>query len=122
MRDFYGRVLDLSPLTPGARGGHSDRIAFYRLGEGFGGHVPVLALFADPSNDVVQAGARSSFHHLALSLPWDEQVGAADWLRAEGCEARFVDFAWTGWRGLFTRDPDGNTVELVAAAPDWHLS
>ncbi|SDW19999.1 VOC family protein [Roseicitreum antarcticum] len=132
MQDFYGRVLGLSRMRPGARGGYGDGIAFYHLGDSFGGHVAVLALFADQTPSVsmstgdaavpVQAGLRSSLHHLALSLPWDEQDAAAGWLVQEGYDARFQEFAWAGWRGLFTRDPDGNTVELVAASPEWHVA
>lgn len=132
MQDFYGRVLGLERLRPGERGGHREGIVFYRFGESYGGHIGVLALFADEAggvsmspdagNDALSVGRRSSLHHLALSLPWDEQKAAAEWLEREGCETRFTDFAWTGWRGLFTRDPDGNTVELVAASPHWHVS
>ncbi|WP_424964913.1 VOC family protein [Dinoroseobacter sp. S375] len=132
MQDFYGRILGLERLTPGSRGGHRAGIVFFRLGESFGGHVAVLALFADEAGGIsmsperrateLEAGQRSSLHHLALSLPWAEQEAAADWLRQEGCEVRFETFQWTGWRGLFTRDPDGNTVELVAADADWHNS
>lgn len=131
MQDFYGRILGLSRLQPGERGSHGEGIVFYRLGESYAGHVAVLALFEDevggismsPEEDKtpLTVGRRSSLHHLALSLTWDEQEGAATWLRQEGCEARFVNFQWTGWRGLFTCDPDGNTVELVAASADWHL-
>lgn len=131
MQDFYGRVLGLPRLQPSERGGHGDGLAFYRLSESFGGHVAVLALFADKAGGIsmspdaedgpLTVGRRSSLHHLALSLSWDEQDGAAAWLLKEGREARFADFAWTGWRGLFTRDPDGNTVELVAASADWHI-
>ena len=131
MQEFYGRVLGLSRLEPGERGGHRDGIAFYRFGESYGGHVAVLALFdgkvggvsMSPEGDEGGAvsGRRSSLHHLALSLPWDEQDAAAVWLQQAGYEARFVDFEWTGWRGLFTSDPDGNTVELVAASAEWHI-
>jgi len=27
---------------------------------------------------------------------------------------RVEHFGWIGWRGIFTKDPEGNTVELVA--------
>ncbi len=27
---------------------------------------------------------------------------------------RVEQFGWVGWRGIFTQDPEGNTVELVA--------
>ena len=123
MQDFYSRVLGLSAVEGSERGGY---------GESFGGHVAVLALFDSETASVslssgdmeipVQAGLRSSLHHLALSLPWEEQEAAADWLTQQGFDAKFQRFPWAGWRGLFTRDPDGNTVELVAAEPDWHLS
>ena len=124
---FYGEVLGLERLHGGERGGHRDGIAFFRLGESHGGHIAVLALFADGATGEpdgggpLHAGHRSSLHHLALSLPWDEQDAAAAWLEAGDHPVRVQTFDWTGWRGVFTRDPDGNTVELVAADPDWHL-
>lgn len=134
MCDFYERVLGLDRLKPAERGGHRDGIAFFHLGESHAGHVAVLALFSDDAGGVsmspttqdegpnLAVGRRSSLHHLALSLPWDEQEAAAKWLEQEGCPTRFEIFEWTGWRGLFTKDPDGNTVELVAADPEWHIS
>ena len=131
MTDFYERVLGLARLQPGERGGHSEGIRFFRLAESYGGHVSVLALFADDLPGVsmspeahggkVEAGRRSSLHHLALTVAWDEQDAVVRWLEKEGLEARVVPFGWVGWRGIFTRDPDGNTVELVAADPEWHL-
>ena len=27
-------------------------------------------------------------------------------------------FDWIGWRGVFAKDPESNTVELVAARPE----
>ena len=129
MLRFYGEVLGLRRLEPGERGGHRDGIAFFHLGESHGGHIAVLALFrADAggvgvpdAQDMPEAGARSSLHHLALSLPWNEQDAARTWLEANGHETSTAAFDWTGWRGLFLHDPDGNTVELVAADPAWHL-
>ena len=118
---FYGDTLGLTRLPGGAWPG----LVFFQLGGSFGGHTQVLALFA---HDGVQrdahpaaapeAGAGSTLHHIALALPYAEQAAAAEWLAARGHEARFQNFPWVGWRGLFTRDPDGNTVELVAAVPD----
>ena len=125
---FYEDTLSLTRLRPGERGGHREGIVFFRLGESYAGHIAVLALFADgatgePEDGMeVAVGQQSSLHHLALSLPWDEQDVAVRWLEASGCDVRVQDFAWTGWRGVFTRDPDGNTVELVAADPAWHLT
>lgn len=117
MVDFYENIIGLRVLDDGKRGVAPQRITFFRLGESFGGHTAVLALFEDVGGIAV-AGAGSSLHHIALSLPWDEQDAAKDWLEAQGLPARFQVFDWVGWRGLFTRDPDGNTVELVAAMPE----
>ena len=132
MTTFYGDVIGLERLRPGDRGGHSDGVAFFRLGASHGGHVSVLALFSgemgsmfasadEPFDGSVETGRRSSLHHFALSVPWDEQAAAIDWLKQNGLDCRRVQFGWVGWRGVFTRDPDGNTVELVAADPEWHL-
>ena len=132
MVDFYENTLGLERVQPGSRGGYGDRICFFRLGESYGGHVAVLALFDEAVGGVsmstqgeekpLEAGRHSSLHHLALSLPWDEQDAAVAWLQSKGHEVETVPFKWAGWRGVFTCGPDGNTVQLVAADPDWHLS
>jgi len=41
------------------------------------------------------------------------------WYQAQGLPYRVETFDWIGWRGIFTQDPEGNTVELVAKDPDW---
>ena len=65
-----------------------------------------------------ETGAGSSLHHIALSLGWDEQANAIAWYDRIGQPYRIEDFDWIGWRGVFTEDPEGNTVELVAARPE----
>lgn len=121
MRAFYRDVIGLPVLAEREEG-----IVFFRISQGFAGHTAVLALFEPgsgrpdlhPTADAAPAaGAGSSLHHLALSVAWDEQDAAAAWLRSRGARARFQNFDWIGWRGLFTTDPDGNAVELVAARP-----
>jgi catechol 2,3-dioxygenase-like lactoylglutathione lyase family enzyme len=115
MRRFYGEVIGLPKLAD------RDGIAFFRIAEGVAGHTTVLALFdvealGEPDGPPA-AGGGSSLHHFALSLPWAEQDAAIAWLSARGLPARIEHFDWIGWRGVFTADPDGNTVELVAARP-----
>ena len=118
---FYEDVLGLTRLAGDHRGG----IVFFAFGESHAGHTQVLALFeaGAPQNPVhgaggaPRAGATSTLHHVALALPHEEQEAAAEWLRARGLKASFQDFGWIGWRGLFTEDPEGNTVELVARVP-----
>ena len=119
MRAFYGETLGL-PLLSERPGG----IAFYRLHGGHEGHVPVLALFpSDGSGGPVDAPAPApaparsrppGLHHVALSLSVADQEAMERRLAEAGVETHYQAFPWIGWRGLFMRDPDGNTVELVA--------
>ncbi len=51
------------------------------------------------------------------SLAYDEQNAVMRWYEAKGIEYRVEIFEWIGWRGIFTQDPEGNTVELVAFRP-----
>ncbi|MBT8409938.1 MAG: VOC family protein [Alphaproteobacteria bacterium] len=120
MARFYGKVIGLEHLS----GTPQDGIIFFRIGEGFGGHTSVLALFhhaatgrpgLHPSGaGTPQTGARSSLHHIALSLPFAEQDVVMAWYEKLGLSYRVQTFGWIGWRGIFTEDPEGNTVELVA--------
>ncbi|MEO0694357.1 MAG: VOC family protein [Pseudomonadota bacterium] len=111
---FYGETLGLERLP----GNLSDDIVFFRIGEGVAGHTTVLALFrAAPDSPVPQTGPGSSLHHLALSLPYAEQEAAMAWYDRIGQPYTVQIFDWVGWRGVFTKDPEGNTVELVAFDP-----
>jgi catechol 2,3-dioxygenase-like lactoylglutathione lyase family enzyme len=113
---FYRDIIGLEFLAETIPG-----ISFFRLAPGCRGHTQVLALFAHDARRAGQdlpypaVGDLSSLHHIALAMAVEEQAVAAQWLLAHGCKASFEDFAWIGWRGLFTEDPDGNMVELVAA-------
>jgi len=111
MTAFYRDALGLSLLAR-----RDERIVFFALGESFGGHTAVLALF-QAEDGRPETGARSSLHHLALALPREEQDAAVAWLTACGAPVEVEEFPWIGWRGVFTRDPEGNTVELVARDP-----
>jgi len=118
MVTFYEEVIGLERLT----GGHRDAITFFRISEGFGGHTTVLALFQysekgpDGRDGLPRpmAGTASALHHIALSLPYDEQDAVMRWYDHIGQPYRVEQFGWIGWRGIFTQDPEGNTVELVA--------
>ena len=122
---FYEEVLGLARLSGDRRSG----VVFFGLGGSHGGHAAVLALFDrdaagrpglhPTSDEAPHAGARSSLHHLALALPAAEQEAAVAWLEARGLRCRVEVFGWIGWRGVFTEDPDGNTVELVAHDPSF---
>ncbi|WP_224816792.1 VOC family protein [Hasllibacter sp. MH4015] len=124
MADFYENTLGLERMEGSAASG----IVFFRIAEGFGGHTQILALFdkamtgrpgLHPTGpDAPETGAKSSLHHIALSLPYAEQDAVMAWYNARGLPYRVEHFGWVGWRGVFTEDPEGNTVELVAYHPD----
>ncbi len=119
MVTFYRDVIGLDHLS----GDHRDGIVFFKLGESFGGHTAVLALFHHVAGrrelhprgaEPPATGAGSSLHHLALSLPFAEQEAVMRWYEKHGLDYRVQIFDWIGWRGVFATDPEGNTVELVA--------
>lgn len=124
MSDFYSNVIGLEFLS----GNRSDGIRFFKIADGIAGHTTVLALFrhdlgAESSDArliaLPQSGQNSSLHHIALSLPFEAQDAVIAWYEKLGLVYRIEHFNWIGWRGIFTSDPDGNTVELVAKNPDW---
>lgn len=120
---FYENVVGLERL----RGDHNSAITFFRIADGFGGHTQVLALFrntAAPRSGLHPeeyehpvTGSGSALHHIALSLPFKEQDAVLRWYDKIGQAYRVEHFGWIGWRGIFTEDPEGNTVELVAYDP-----
>ncbi|GGH21025.1 Catechol 2,3-dioxygenase [Cribrihabitans marinus] len=121
---FYRDVIGLAPM----RDPQDAPIAFFRIADGFEGHTAVLALFRHDIEGAGRAGANdqppatgpgSSLHHIALSLPWKEQDAVIAWYEELGRDYQVETFDWVGWRGVFTFDPDGNTVELVAKDPSW---
>lgn len=121
MRTFYRDVLGLEELE----GSHAPGIVFFALGEDYGGHITVLALFAhDAGRPALHeqsgppiAGGRSSLHHIALTVDHGEQDAAMAWFAEQGVDYAVQQFEWIGWRGVFIKDPEGNTVELVAKVP-----
>jgi len=121
MATFYEDIIGLTRLSPR----EDQSIVFFKIAEGFEGHTTVLALFdfkapssrqgLHPSHPAVpETGVGSSLHHLALSLPFKEQDAVLEWYTSIGQPHRVELFDWIGWRGIFTQDPEGNTVELVA--------
>jgi catechol 2,3-dioxygenase-like lactoylglutathione lyase family enzyme len=119
MLAFYRDIIGLEVMNLNEERG----IAFFRISDGVAGHTNVLALFRDGAGtrdakgDAMEppiAGPRSSLHHIALSLPIEEQEAVMRWYETKGLEYDVEIFDWAGWRGVFTQDPDGNIVELVA--------
>jgi catechol-2,3-dioxygenase len=111
MIKFYENTIGLERLADQ----NNRAITFFKVAEGYAGHTSVLALFHDPNPPTT--GTRSSLHHIALSLPYDEQDAVMRWYEKNDQPYTVEHFNWIGWRGIFTKDPEGNTVELVAYDP-----
>ncbi|MEM9967332.1 MAG: VOC family protein [Pseudomonadota bacterium] len=119
MMAFYRDIIGLDVLS----GDNASDIVFFKISEGYDGHTCVLALFAHdagrpeihPRSDKGPAtGAGSSLHHIALTVDFTAQEAAMAWYDQNNIDYSVQQFGWIGWRGIFTRDPEGNTVELVA--------
>ncbi len=117
---FYRDVVGLEVLSDA----REDGIVFFKICDGFGGHTTVLALFLPTAGrpdlhpqgqEKPFTGAKSSLHHLALTVAFDEQDSIKDWLEKNEVDYQEQVFDWIGWRGIFIKDPEGNTVEFVAA-------
>ena len=54
-------------------------------------------------------------HHLALTVAYSEQEAIRQWLDDNAVDYKVQVFDWIGWQGIFIQDPEGNTVEFVAA-------
>lgn len=125
---FYRDVIGL-PILSDSRG--TADIVFFRIGAeqaGVGGHTTVLALFKHDAQgrdvhpeDAGQpaTGARSSLHHIALTVHAEQQDAVIAWYEAKNQPYKIEGFGWIGWRGVFTNDPEGNTVEIVAHHENW---
>ena len=110
MMAFYRDVIGLELLE----GGHRGDIVFFNIAPGHGGHTAVLALFPDDGDGKLQAGSRSPLHHFALTVDRADQEAITAHYERIGQAYSIEEFGWIGWRGVFTTDPEGNTVELVA--------
>lgn len=120
MVEFYRDIVGLEVMLDT----RDEGIVFFRICDGFGGHTTVLALFLPNAGrahlhpqgyESPETGVKSSLHHLALTVAFEEQNSIEQWLRDNQIEYRIQVFGWIGWKGIFIEDPEGNTVEFVAA-------
>jgi catechol 2,3-dioxygenase len=109
MREFYEKIVGLELMRefPG--------IVFFRIGDGYGGHTTILALF---DRDRAVGTERTTLDHLAFTIDISDYETERERLQAAGVEVRRELFEWVGWRSLFIRDPEGNTVEFVCRDPE----
>ncbi|HUS53702.1 MAG TPA: VOC family protein [Thermohalobaculum sp.] len=111
MTAFYRDIVGLEIID----GEYSDTIVFLRVSEGFAGHTSVVALFAALGDEEPVGGGTSSLHHLALTVKVEDLAPALAWYSSHGLEPTTAEHRWVGWNSVYVKDPEGNTVELVAS-------
>jgi len=111
MTAFYRDIVGLDVIE----GDYRDSIVFLRVAPGFAGHTQVVALFRSEPGEAPAGGGGSSLHHLALAVSQADLGRAEAWYHSHGLATTTAHHAWVGWDSVYVRDPEGNTVELVAA-------
>ena len=90
-------------------------MAFLKLGDGYAGLTQVLALFeASMSGDMAGlhyqglSPDQTTLHHFALAIARTNYAAEQQRLEQLGLKVETAEYAWTGWRSLYFRDPEGN--------------
>jgi catechol-2,3-dioxygenase len=109
MRTFYRDVVGLEVWRDG------DDYVFFKVAEGVEGHPQALVLF---DRGVEVGPETSTLDHLAFVIELGEYDARRHQLEDLGLRVTAKEFPLFHWRALFTRDPDGNTVEFVCYDPD----
>ena len=104
MRRFYEDVLGLEVL------GVFEKIVFFRIAAGHGGHTQVLALF---DREGVVRPQTTTLDHLAFTIDLEDFETERARPQTLGLKVELATHAWVHWRSLYVRDPEGNNVELV---------
>jgi catechol-2,3-dioxygenase len=113
MQDFYQKAVGLELMR------RFENVVFFRIAEGFGGHVQVLALF-DRSNEPGYSGlnaATTTVDHIAFEIGLEDFQAEKHRLDQLGIPVETAEHAWVHWRSLYVKDPEGNTVEMVCHDP-----
>ena len=110
MQRFYADVVGLELMK------RFDHAAFFRIGDGLGGHTQILALFVRPTRPAGLPGT-STLDHLALEIPLSEYEPEKGRLEQLGVRVETQEHAWVHWRSLYIADPEGNRVEFVCYDP-----
>ncbi len=109
MQKFYQEIIGLPLMS------RTESYAFFKIGDGYGGHVQVLALF-DRTKELgyrrVEAKT-STVDHFAFEISLDDYGAEKERLEAAGLKVVTAEHAWVRWRSIYVMDPEGNEVELV---------
>jgi catechol-2,3-dioxygenase len=108
MRAFYRDVVGLEEWRDG------DGFAFLKVAAGVEGHPQALVLF---DRGVEVSPESGTLDHLAFVIELEDYEERRRQLEELGLAVAPKEFPLFGWRALFVRDPEGNTVEFVCYDP-----
>jgi catechol 2,3-dioxygenase-like lactoylglutathione lyase family enzyme len=121
MRRFYEEVIGLEVMR------RFPKAVFFRITDGYKGHVQALVLFdrrGEPGGPRIHrstpAGVsqeRSTLDHIAFEIDLSSYQAERQRLERLGLSVESVELEWAGWRSLYIKDPEGNTVEFVCFDP-----
>ena len=109
MQHFYEEVIGLELMR------RFEKIAFFRIADGYAGHTQILALFdrSDQPGYAAADKAHSTIDHIAFSIALEHYESERQRLQKLRLEVLTDEHTWVRWRSLYVKDPEGNTVELV---------
>ena len=109
MQRFYGDILGLELIK------RFPTAAFFKLADGYAGHMQVIALF-DRSTETGYQGqnpASTTVDHFAFEIAREDFASEKLRLEQLGLAVHTTEHAWVHWRSLYVTDPEGHEVELV---------
>jgi catechol-2,3-dioxygenase len=109
MQRFYAEVIGLEVMR------RFEKMAFFRIADGYAGHTQILALFdrSDDPGSAAPEAEHSTIDHIAFTIALEHYETERQRLQNLGLELWTAVHAWTQWRSLYVKDPEGNMVELV---------
>ena len=109
MQQFYEHVIGLPVIARFASS------AFFKIADGYGGHIQVLALFDRTGSPGYRGSdaATSTIDHIAFEVALADFANEKERLEALGVHVETAEHAWVHWCSLYVTDPEGNQVELV---------
>lgn len=111
MQSFYEDVVGL-PLME-----RFPKAAFFRVGEGVGGHTQVFVLF-DRGDATSARPAGTTLDHVAFTVLREHFEAERARVERLGLPVQTAEHRWVQWRSFYVKDPEDNEVEWVCYDPD----
>jgi catechol-2,3-dioxygenase len=109
MQRFYEKIVALEVMR------RADNAVFFKIADGYAGHIQVLALFDRSSSPGYRGlnAATSTVDHIAFEIELADYDSEKTRLESLSQTVTTAENAWVHWRSLYVTDPEGNVVEWV---------